>query len=1432
MNSKTHLHIRGRRQEGTALLPALIIVGMVTVIVVLFFNMSTVQLRSSSSHAAAHDLTTLQDMAVNAAIGQMRQATTESGTLWISQPGAMRTYGLNTGTSSRIYKLYSSQEMVLNAAGVSDPASLNLENDVPGDWDTMRAVFANLNEPGTDESGNFSFPIIDPRAMDSANPSYPGSLTPEGFSYDTKLAVSKGTLNGVKSPGAAASSQRLPMPVRWIYILQDGSMGVMSQAASPKFLPFSGHKMASAANPIVGRIAFWTDDETSKININTASEGMFWDTPRCVTPREVEFARNVPVRNEVQRYGGHPATTCLSTLFYPGERLLPSNSDHANKLRQLYAVTPRVNANAGLLVNPNPNNTPNFTPVEYDTDRLYASVDEFLFDDPSDTSAAALAFTSRQTQTLLGGDANRLKRLRFLMTAESRAPETTPAGFPKVSIWPVAYRPEPANNKRTSFDNVSAYASTLGRHPYHFRRSGAASNMDDFSNYYNKEDSDYYKFGMIHNNMLAQYLIEEVKLANLGYAKSFAQKYDERTGSPTSKAFNIGSSLIQMLEYIRGTNANDSTHSTKNSSPRVPVDAYSQASANWIGTDTLGQVAAVDMSYYSPPLNDDNKTLKRNTNDDGNDRVWTTGIGREFTVSEFGMVFILAAENPLSGTKTNPDLVTLLNLQPGQKAIQVGFVAEGFCPGQGYTMIAPSSSFNVSSLDNLRITTTFGTREPGGEIIEPPLKQKPDDGATTPVNYRSKWGTLLHNVSHLQYLCKIKPVETPLAGRNTTGDWWTGWGGSGGYWMYADSDTNGAAAATLVNDLDVAADALTSPAKYSRGYFLVPSSATQMTVSSVRGGGVMTDRCLEVQVGNQRNGDYGSRRLQVEVPANMVVPVPTKPLELAFTFSKRYKNARTFSGNRFGKPELIDGNDVVRTWVVRHGDHRLGYVRLREGAGAAGVDAAKRLFAPHPGWDPASLSGTALTTSQTVGQYHSFTKSGGKPHKTGKPGTLFVPGKEFSPTWGDGTAQSLLVPAADYNNITSTSPATSDYRPDFTINGDSATFRANVPANYPYTVKPWETRDWDNGTGIAPDGAYWNKPDDGARVYDGNVPPYFTAAPWDGVNINNRPVNQTTAPNQLIPSPVMFGSLPSASSTGIQWTTFLFRPDITPGVSGGAPPGHLGSKDHSTSGNMVGAPPDHALLELFWMPVVQPYPISEPFSTAGKINLNYRIVPFTNIKRATGLHAVLKSEEMLAIPTTAGPSYKDYSKLLQNNNWRHYIDAEKTLVQWEEKFDSGKFFMNPGEVCEQFLVPKDQGITSNTGTMLRSSMRNFWGNHQLTGDNTMERPYANIYPRVTTRSNTFRVHYLVQTLTKARSTDPESFVEGTDVVSGERQGDALVERAIDPNDPALKYDPTEPGKVNADYDYITKATTGSLSTAKSLDTLYTWRIRNVRRFNR
>ena len=93
-------------------------------------------------------------------------------------------------------------------------------------------------------------------------------------------------------------------------------------------------------------------------------------------------------------------------------------------------------------------------------------------------------------------------------------------------------------------------------------------------------------------------------------------------------------------------------------------------------------------------------------------------------------------------------------------------------------------------------------------------------------------------------------------------------------------------------------------------------------------------------------------------------------------------------------------------------------------------------------------------------------------------------------------------------------------------------------------------------------------------------------------------------------------------------------------------------------------------------------------------------------------------------------------------------------------------------------------------------MSQFWSAHSVTGDNSRERPYANLYPKLTTKSNTFRVHVRVQTLRKpSRSEAADQFNVPTDLaenedpvqayVTSEYRGSYLLERYIDVNDTSV-----------------------------------------------
>jgi hypothetical protein len=97
-------------------------------------------------------------------------------------------------------------------------------------------------------------------------------------------------------------------------------------------------------------------------------------------------------------------------------------------------------------------------------------------------------------------------------------------------------------------------------------------------------------------------------------------------------------------------------------------------------------------------------------------------------------------------------------------------------------------------------------------------------------------------------------------------------------------------------------------------------------------------------------------------------------------------------------------------------------------------------------------------------------------------------------------------------------------------------------------------------------------------------------------------------------------------------------------------------------------------------------------------------------------------------------------------------------------------------------------------------MDSWWKGYQLTGDNVRESPYGNIYPRLTTKSNTFTVHVRAQSLKKVRKTAVDEFVEGQDQVVSEFRGSFVAQRYLDPNaDGLVKADGRTPAtEMDAD----------------------------------
>jgi uncharacterized protein (TIGR02600 family) len=291
------------------------------------------------------------------------------------------------------------------------------------------------------------------------------------------------------------------------------------------------------------------------------------------------------------------------------------------------------------------------------------------------------------------------------------------------------------------------------------------------------------------------------------------------------------------------------------------------------------------------------------------------------------------------------------------------------------------------------------------------------------------------------------------------------------------------------------------------------------------------------------------------------------------------------------------------------------------------------------------------------------------------------------------------------------------------------------------------------------------------------------------------------------------------------------------------------------------------IMDLFDMPVVLPYPISDPFSTAGRVNLNYQIAPFTYIHRDSALRGVLKSIDLTAVPENQISNHKNgkdgkYFGYSGTNGttasatnyyaFRYPVHLNQTLQQFDAKFSTNGFFRAGAEICSMWLYPAlapnnntVSGLTnpatpvvSDTAgaplTSLASSKIFAWWyggagttRKGLTGSNKRAEPYAAIYGNVTTKSNTYQIHYRVQTLKQtptAHGSDWSTWIDPaasgiTDKVTSEQRGSAVIERYIDPSNPALP-------------DFATNLTSGGgiNANAPTMDSLYAYRIFNAKQF--
>ncbi len=621
-----------RNNAGIALVIVLAFLVLLSGIVVAFFSSVGTELSSSKTAADTANTRQLADSAVNVVMAQMVDATKKQDTssqnlAWASQPGMIRTFD-SSGKPKNFFKLYSSDKMVVDGSKFSPS-----DDSPPVDWKepVNSELYTDLNTPVVDSKGLLVYPIIDPSADGTAAPGrVKDDFKVDGFSLNSPPGF-------VKGKPESAVNNRAPMPVKWIYVLKEGQL-------KPPSDPNAGTvtvKDATKENPIVGRIAFWADDETCKVNINTASEGTFWDVPRIFSLEDFGtnsgaqgFAVSQPLLREFQRYPGHPATTCLSPVFgslLPVSYPYPANPTGADgvKLDPYYKIAPRIagEGSKGGSVPAIANNPP----VVTDADRLYTTVDELMFT-PNLAAASRIPNTST-TAAPTKITKGILEKAKFFLTANSSAPEVTLNNTPRVAVWPVAVNPA----QRTAYDALLAFCSTIGGKEYYFTRTprtGARSSTADYG---------------ARNQKLYQYLQTLTKTDVPGFGGNFLKKY----GAGPANVTDCDQILTYIYDYIRCTNLQDSTAGANASY----TPAYSTLGA--------GEVVPISIS--------DSKTQ---------------GFGRFLSISSANIIFY--------GTKADSTgKVT---------AMRALFFLQFSSPGQGLAAMRSGMKYTVTGMEKLQVT--------------------------------------------------------------------------------------------------------------------------------------------------------------------------------------------------------------------------------------------------------------------------------------------------------------------------------------------------------------------------------------------------------------------------------------------------------------------------------------------------------------------------------------------------------------------------------------------------------------------------------------------------------------------------------------------------------------------------------------------------------
>jgi uncharacterized protein (TIGR02600 family) len=1432
-------------QRGIALVIVLAFLVLIAGLMIAFFSNVSTEFSSARSFADGVTTKQLADSAVNVVMGQIREATALEGGAWGSQPGMIRVYG-TAGTTPgaalqpsdklhSLYKLYSSEQLLVSGADLTQRENVT-ENFA--NWWTQPAAFTDLNQPvkltlqnpGAPNRTLYRYPIMDPSFAKVVDKD--GSVLSEG----TNGVVVEGfTLTEDAERTLPREEKIARMPARWIYVLRDGTLttGTANGATISWEATTPVSQRPSADNPIVGRIAYWTDDETSKININTAGgfslrdipagydersyAGSFWDTPRTrskfevggqrhpppsnqwgrwdtingrFSPQDGGLAISQPLNGEVQRYPGHPATTSLGLIF--GSFLTSE---------QIYQLTPRIlggGSMGGTAAMPSTTwaggaGIPSAFDKTFKKDRLYASVDELLF------SATAGANQDRATNA--GGlTPDLLEKTRFFLTAHSRAPELNLQGRPRLSLWPVRWdnpSERESESYRTAADKALAFCATLGAKDgardwsrrFYFQRFNPYSTTHDAA--------------IPRNAQLHTYLQDLTSTGIPGFGtRSFADKF----GTDRDQV------LTEMFDQIRTINLRDGTELRARGLPTA------------VGATTpAAKIIEREKIQFAP------RGLVMPTK-----RQNAVGLGRFPTISEASIVLYHAGYKLNNGTVTldyrekfakDGDGKYLVNGETGISQVSADLVRaflvfEMFIPSMGYSLLTgPNGSsleqrgieIEVTGMDGFALNgqplmfpagtqrvsfTNFGWGLGGSQGFQFPLNQNLSHNPGAPNYYRFqssgagvpvpvtavatvalKGAKLGVRISFAGMETQNFELEFPDATVPTPTD-----------------------AVWILQNTPLAVPAGSPPPQpppYPDPGGFYPAPTGNVGLADWACGTGDTTWAVKSLAGRLRS-----------------IPVwPDPPRYGVFAEGAQAGNGiNPETGEVSGKNhtnrgrQIFQPGDTFRSLILQNhvsgradGDFRIAAITNPSGT-----------FRPHPDY-----TNSAVRRAQQLLNINYAMSWPGNNSLWGRytvvAGTSTPPAPPAPPTL-------KLVIAANATTGPNRHPIT--YSLGRLVRGAQT---ADLPPGVNGVFRTdGQPGDFDTGLGHWQDGAFSGKTDDGMvatptqSTFDATwkySPPYFGGQLEDVLH------DSFFSPNRQVSSAVVFGSLPRGRDK--HWETLCFSPN----PAGANHPGNV-------------APKDSLLLDLFHMPIVEPYAISEPLSTAGKVNMNYGIAPFNWIQRSTAVRAALQSTRVTAIPFSQRGIYKNAPSA--DVNYRLQVDRDETLKASDALFAefpanlNGGFYKSAAQICDRFLYPKTyfNGTLVNEGLPIpkwsagETAIRTFWygtggtgdtdatRGHSITGDNLREQPYGALYPRLTTKSNTYTVHMRVQTLRKKPGSNHAVWDEAKDQVTSEYRGSSTIERYIDPHDP--RFDGNHPDHIDVDR--------------QSLEPAYRFRVVNSKRF--